>query len=477
MNAKEKKSVSKICRWPCELQGVVVDFRKKKIVVSIVSPTSEADSYEIKVKDSVILPEALKMGTWVIVYVSKPNVYQIVRQCKELLPTYIHRELVLLKTTVHFQAKGEKGYRRWVRAPLLGRVMAVIHEQYNAKQTYFALVARRTAVFKAFVKHCWILTKYVVQIESQIPFETVCHFALILVSYVINLLIADDHSPVNSDDVQKFRNQISEMKEEDHLAGCIISQNVGQVQQETVTNSVGMKNLKSISNNDVSTDFIAHDIIFFHGVVSVLNDSLVVAGSHGQIGYLKHMQCGNSSEPVKVGDWLSVAVELKSGSDRCYVYESPSLIAAKGITSVRNNIVQSKIEVSNVEGDTFYGISPIFGKVIGNATLIGEKIECVAWCTPRASSNFHLNWQAVEIVETSHTLSQKDGLHVKHKMDSRSKTEVSCTDAGRQCHQEMKSHIYDAITKVVSNPVVREAMQKYRPKELESICETLGLKF
>uniref|UniRef100_A0A8R1U0A1 Uncharacterized protein n=1 Tax=Onchocerca volvulus TaxID=6282 RepID=A0A8R1U0A1_ONCVO len=170
-----------LLKTSAELKGVIVKLEKHWLIISVISPTVDVDSFEaslfiicseVKLKNNG-LSKDLKLGSWVILYVAGQNVYQIMRQCDEILPTYIHKDLILLRTNIFFQQREQEGYGQWVWSPVLGRVAAVCHEKYRPEQTYIALVARRSTKYQFIIEYNWMLTKYIEEPSLRAHFDVV----------------------------------------------------------------------------------------------------------------------------------------------------------------------------------------------------------------------------------------------------------------------------------------------------------------
>uniref|UniRef100_A0AAF5PPQ0 Uncharacterized protein n=1 Tax=Wuchereria bancrofti TaxID=6293 RepID=A0AAF5PPQ0_WUCBA len=155
-----------------ELKGVIVKLENHWFTISVVVPMVEMDSFEIKLEDNA-LSEVLKLGSWVILRNAGQNIYQIVRQCNEILPTYVYKDLVLLRTNICFQEKKQEGYGRWVWSSELGRIAALCHERYKPKQDYVALVARKPAKYQLIVEYNWMLTKHIEVSSLSIQFDAI----------------------------------------------------------------------------------------------------------------------------------------------------------------------------------------------------------------------------------------------------------------------------------------------------------------
>ncbi|CAG9540840.1 unnamed protein product [Cercopithifilaria johnstoni] len=159
-----------------ELKGVVVKLTNRWFTISIILP-----GVEVKLENDT-LSEVLKLGSWVILHATG-KVYEIVRQCSEVLPTYVYKDLVLLKTNICFQERGQEGYGRWVWSPELGRIAAICHDRYKPKQNYVALVSSsRTTVFFDFrkptkyqfvIEYNWMLTKYIDEPSVNLQFDVI----------------------------------------------------------------------------------------------------------------------------------------------------------------------------------------------------------------------------------------------------------------------------------------------------------------
>ncbi|VIO91613.1 Uncharacterized protein BM_BM10835 [Brugia malayi] len=163
------------------LKGVIVMLENQWFTISVIVPTIGMNSFEassaiisnkIRLKDNA-LSEVLKLGSWVILHNAGQNVYQIVRQCNEILPTYVYKDLVLLRTNICFQEKNQEGYGRWVWSSELGRIAAVCHERYKPKQDYAALVARKPAKYQFIVEYNWMLTKYIEVSSLSMQFDVI----------------------------------------------------------------------------------------------------------------------------------------------------------------------------------------------------------------------------------------------------------------------------------------------------------------
>ncbi|EFO24966.2 hypothetical protein LOAG_03523 [Loa loa] len=169
MNVAEKLQLSKAS---FELKGVIVKLENNWLTISIVSPAVEVNSFEIELENDA-LSEVLQLGSWVILYNAGQNVYQIARQCNEVLPTYVYKDLVLLKTNIRFQGKKQEGYGSWVWSLELGRVAAVCHERYKPKQDYVALVARKPTKYRLTVEYNWMLTKYIEERSLNVQLDAI----------------------------------------------------------------------------------------------------------------------------------------------------------------------------------------------------------------------------------------------------------------------------------------------------------------
>ncbi|VDK68076.1 unnamed protein product [Litomosoides sigmodontis] len=156
----------------CELKGVIVKLENCWITISVVFPMVAMDSFEVKLKNGV-LSEVLKLGSWVVLCSAGLDVYEIIRQCSEMLPTYVYNGFVLLKTNICFQERGQEGYGNWVWSPDLGRVAAVCHERYKPKQNYVALVSRKPSKYQRVVEYNWMLTKYIEEPNFITEFDVV----------------------------------------------------------------------------------------------------------------------------------------------------------------------------------------------------------------------------------------------------------------------------------------------------------------
>ncbi|KAL4003115.1 hypothetical protein ACH3XW_6275 [Acanthocheilonema viteae] len=155
-----------------ELKGVVVKLENHWLTISVILPEVEEESFEIKLKNDT-LSEVLKLGSWVILHVAGQNVYEIVRQCSEVLPTYVYKDFVFLKTNISFQEREEEGYGCWVWSRELGKIAAVCHEKYVPHQNYVVLVSRKPTKYQFVVEYNWMLTKYIEEPSLNVYFDVV----------------------------------------------------------------------------------------------------------------------------------------------------------------------------------------------------------------------------------------------------------------------------------------------------------------
>ncbi|KAM3723499.1 Uridine kinase [Dirofilaria immitis] len=169
MNVAEKLQLSK---RSSELKGVIVKLEKYWLTISVISPMVEVDSFEVKL-ENVTSSKTLKLGSWVVLHIDGQNVYRIVRQCDEILPTYIYKDFVLLRTNICFQQKEQEGYGQWVWSPVLGRIAAVCHEKYKPKQTYIAFVARKPTKYQLIIEYNWMLTKYIEELNLNSQLDVI----------------------------------------------------------------------------------------------------------------------------------------------------------------------------------------------------------------------------------------------------------------------------------------------------------------
>uniref|UniRef100_A0A0R3RZS2 SH2 domain-containing protein n=1 Tax=Elaeophora elaphi TaxID=1147741 RepID=A0A0R3RZS2_9BILA len=164
---------------PFELKGVIVKLENHWFTISVILSAVELDSFEassaiasVKLENNA-LSEVLKLGSWVLLRVSGKKIYQIVRECSEVLPTYVYKDRVLLKTNICFQEKEQEGYGCWVWSPELGRIAAVCHERYTPKQNYVALVSRKPAKYDLIIEYDWMLTKYIEEPSLNVQFDVI----------------------------------------------------------------------------------------------------------------------------------------------------------------------------------------------------------------------------------------------------------------------------------------------------------------
>uniref|UniRef100_A0A915PVZ1 Uncharacterized protein n=1 Tax=Setaria digitata TaxID=48799 RepID=A0A915PVZ1_9BILA len=167
-----------VTRVSYELRGVTVELTEHWCTIFVISPADGLDSFEAS--SSIILTELLgvlaqdlALGSWVILRAVGENVYQIVRRCSEVLPTYVCKNLVLLRIHLYFQEREEDGFGQWVQTVPLGRVAAVCHDRYKPKQAYIALVARTAGKYQTIVKYNWMLTKYIEELSPITQFDIV----------------------------------------------------------------------------------------------------------------------------------------------------------------------------------------------------------------------------------------------------------------------------------------------------------------
>ncbi|VDN36300.1 unnamed protein product [Gongylonema pulchrum] len=107
-----------------------------------------------------------------------------------------------------------------------------------------------------------------------------------------------------------------------------------------------------------------------------------------------------------MGDWVAVAGVQKGSKSAAYeVIDLPSLIKAEMPTKVEQETVLllSEVKPERIDGDDFYGSSPMLGTVVGPAVAVAaKKGGCVAaWCCPRIGPEFEIFWEAIEFMATA----------------------------------------------------------------------------